>query len=190
MQMNTKPWMRGVGSRQFNQQAQVSTDQLSLSKSQYYELLELLVFNILLPARGMAHTLKAIQFELPMRQSVREQFIERLTIIRNQIVADVKLTNHNLLQESTGATSLNDPAIAPAQPSATQDSKGGDMVDLGKRGSKLKQFRHRYYRVIRILAVACLLILIARVAKLIRDRKLTPIILGYITRSRLFKLLF
>ena len=41
----------------------------------------------------MAATLKYLQKEVPMKSDIREQFMRRLTKIRNLVVADVALTN-------------------------------------------------------------------------------------------------
>lgn len=76
-----KPWLRGQASRNFG--AKVDSDKLPLSRSQYYELLEMLVFQVQLPWKGMASALSLVQVDLPMASHIKTQFVRRLTLIRN-----------------------------------------------------------------------------------------------------------
>jgi hypothetical protein len=54
--INSRPWLRGNASRTFGGGNNLE-DNLPLKNSQYYELLELLIFNIHLPNLGMSKTL-------------------------------------------------------------------------------------------------------------------------------------
>jgi hypothetical protein len=65
---------------------------LPLSKCEYYELLELLVFFIWLPSKGYDETMRELK-ELPMPKELRTAFEGRLADIRNTAVADLKITN-------------------------------------------------------------------------------------------------
>ena len=64
--LNSRPWLRGNASRIFGG-ANNSEDNLPLKNNQYYELLELLIFNIYLPNLGMSKTLSILQDEIPMQ---------------------------------------------------------------------------------------------------------------------------
>ena len=44
-----RPWLRGQGARKFGGDTSDPNDKLFLSNAQYYQLLELLTFNIYLP---------------------------------------------------------------------------------------------------------------------------------------------
>jgi hypothetical protein len=72
---------------------------LPLKNDQYYELLELLIFNIHLPNLGMSKTISILQDEIPMQKEIKDKFIERLVKIRNVVVADVQLTNGEEIKE-------------------------------------------------------------------------------------------
>ena len=52
-----------------------NNDLLPLSSQEYYELLELLIFNINLPNVGMAQTLKILQEDIPMHCKIKEQYV-------------------------------------------------------------------------------------------------------------------
>ena len=65
---------------------------LPLAKEEYYELLELLVFYILLPSKGYSETKRQMQ-QLPMPKSVREAFDQRLVDMRNTVVADLRISD-------------------------------------------------------------------------------------------------
>lgn len=71
--INSRPWLRGNASRTFG--AVNAEDTLPLKNSEYYELLELLTFNINLPNLGMSKTLQILQDEVPMQAEVKEMFV-------------------------------------------------------------------------------------------------------------------
>ena len=48
---------------------------MPLKNGQYYELLELLVFNIHLPNIGMSKTVSILQDEIPMQKEMKENFM-------------------------------------------------------------------------------------------------------------------
>lgn len=100
-QKNVRPWLRGQAAKTFNlhgDSVKTTSDDLPLSNCQYYELMELLIFHIHLPHLGMAQTLHILKNELPMHGKIKQQFIDRLGQIRNQVVADVQLTNGQEIQ--------------------------------------------------------------------------------------------
>lgn len=70
----------------------VNAKDLPLSKNEYYELLELLVFFIWLPSKGYDVTMRELR-DLPMPKELRSAFESRLGDIRNTAVADLKITN-------------------------------------------------------------------------------------------------
>ena len=82
----------------------VNAKDLPLSKSEYYELLELLVFFIWLPSKGYEETTREIR-DLPMPKELRAAFENRLIDIRNTAVADLKITNAEkiLTQKNTNS---------------------------------------------------------------------------------------
>lgn len=77
-----------------------------MSKQEYYELLELLIFFATLPDIGFKETKKLVK-QLPMPKKLQLSFLTRLTDIRNTIVADVKLTNEEkiLIKQSKQSVS-------------------------------------------------------------------------------------
>ncbi len=84
----------GMGSGSFGMS--VSKD-LPLSKEEYYELLELLVIYIWLPSKGYEDTVHSMK-ELPMPPKVRSAFEQRLIDIKNTVVADLKISNAELVR--------------------------------------------------------------------------------------------
>ena len=68
------------------------TKDLPLSKSEYYQLLELLVVYIWLPSKGYSITLQEMT-DLPMPQEIRLGLEYRLIDIKNTVVADLKISN-------------------------------------------------------------------------------------------------
>lgn len=83
----------GLGSGVFGMN--VAKD-LPLSKDEYYELLELLVIYIWLPSKGFEDTMYSMK-ELPMPPYVRSAFEKSLIDIRNTVVADLKISNAELV---------------------------------------------------------------------------------------------
>ena len=65
---------------------------MPLASHDYYTLVELIIFQIELPLYGMARAKATLQ-QMPLTNRVRDRFSERLTQIRNLVVADVQLTN-------------------------------------------------------------------------------------------------
>ena len=63
-----------------------------LASYEYFELVELLVFQISLPSKGLSIAHKVLQ-ELPLHKKIRAKFENRLKDIRNMAVADVVLSN-------------------------------------------------------------------------------------------------
>eukprot|EP00347_Sterkiella_histriomuscorum_P001446 403372009 len=110
------------GMRKFNNYSSSSSSSkdLPLTKSQFYELLELLIFNITLPDKGMKQTVQLLQ-ELPMPKHIKEAFGERLIEIRNMVVAEIKLSNEEELmlrkqyqqQKNNNQQSINQSAEDP-----------------------------------------------------------------------------
>ena len=78
----------GMGSGGFGH----NTRDLPLGKDEYYELMELLVFYVLLPSKGYKQILNDLK-ELPLTSEARKAFEKRLVDIRNTAVADLKLAN-------------------------------------------------------------------------------------------------
>lgn len=80
----------------------VNAKDLPLSKQEYYQLLELLVFFVWLPSKGYDETMRELR-ELPMPKDLRTAFEQRLGDIRNTAVADLKITNAEkiILMKST-----------------------------------------------------------------------------------------
>jgi len=80
---SSRPWLRGQGARTFGMSKSGfgssdfsdHSDKLPLSNPQYYQLLELLVFHVYLPSKGMSFTLSVLNDELPMKPSIKNQFI-------------------------------------------------------------------------------------------------------------------
>ena len=68
------------------------TKDLPLSKDEYYQLLELLVVYIWLPSKGYQETIVEMN-DLPMPHDIRESLENRLTDIKNTVVADLKISN-------------------------------------------------------------------------------------------------
>mmetsp|Transcript_13649 Transcript_13649/g.21369 ORF Transcript_13649/g.21369 Transcript_13649/m.21369 type:complete len:199 (-) Transcript_13649:166-762(-) len=129
---NPRPWITGTASKQFkpsigkfNSQNWKSGDELPLSKEQYYELLEIQVFNVLLPWKGLTETLRYLQKEVPMKHEIREQFKRRLARIRNSVVADVALTNNMEIEafQSKLNEEKQDEQAIPGQVAANEESK-------------------------------------------------------------------
>lgn len=65
---------------------------LPLTKSEYYELLELLIFYIMLPSKGFSQTVTEMK-DLPMPKEARLAFEQRLIDLRNTAVADLKISS-------------------------------------------------------------------------------------------------
>lgn len=87
-----RPWLRQSSLTAWGS-GSVEVDQLPLSKKQYLELAELLVFQIYLPGYGFARAQRAITEELPLGEKLRKKFKDRLLTHRNQVVAYVQVCN-------------------------------------------------------------------------------------------------
>lgn len=68
-----------------------SESDLPLASFEYYQLVELLIFQIVLPRNGMKDASVKLE-KLPMPARIRTEFEVRLSDLRNMVVADVKLT--------------------------------------------------------------------------------------------------
>ena len=91
-----------------------NTRDLPLSKEEYYELLELLVFYILIPSKGFEGALLELN-KLPMTKDMKKLFKKRLTEIRNTAIADLKITNH----ESINTSPYNNNNTVPSTQAST-----------------------------------------------------------------------
>ena len=80
---------------------------MPLASHEYYTLVELIIFQIELPLYGMARAKATLQ-QMPLTNRVRDKFSERLTQIRNLVVADVQLTNGEDLSMLTVAKKDDD----------------------------------------------------------------------------------
>ena len=70
--------------------------QLSLASYEYFQLVELLIFHIELPKKGLKDAFAKLQ-EMPLPSRIRTKFTDRLNELRNMVVADVQLQNKSNL---------------------------------------------------------------------------------------------
>ncbi|CDW88440.1 UNKNOWN [Stylonychia lemnae] len=163
-------YYRGLfgGMRGFNSytNAQQNKD-LPLSKDQYFKLLELLIFFVILPHLGMQHTFQQLK-ELPMPKHIKTAFEARLTDIRNVVVADIKLTNQeqllikgqdqksNKLQQQANQLNENgqQQSISPEEIQA-EIKQQQQMIQ--KEQQKLRQLQAK--RILRAIAGICVVVL-------------------------------
>ena len=71
---------------------------LPLASFEYFELIELLVFQIVLPSRGLSAAHRQLK-EVPLPKRISVQFENRLVDIRNVTVADVALSKGTIGEE-------------------------------------------------------------------------------------------
>lgn len=83
----------------------VNAKDLPLSKVEYYELLEVLIFYIMLPSKGFSHTVSEMK-DLPMPKEARQAFEKRLIDLRNTAVADLKISSAERLISLNSVPSL------------------------------------------------------------------------------------
>ena len=136
-----KPGFGGFGSSSL---ASAARD-LPLSKQEYYDLLELLVFYILLPSKGFTETKRQMQ-TLPMPKKVREAFEQRLVDMRNTVVADLKLTEEPQpapVEAPASHVVTEPPPAAPKKPEGRGQKIIFGLALLGLLYSLIKLGIHR-----------------------------------------------
>lgn len=151
---------------------------LPLGKDEYYELMELLVFYVMLPNRGFEGTMSSMK-ELPMPKDLRKTFEVRLVDLRNTAVADLKITNAeriiSLITPST-TNSIDETNTEDMSLKDTQLSASGGVVS-----SKSILTRKRIKIVIAIFA--CLAIIIS----LMKSGLLRKVLVDYLLKSRIMR---
>ena len=68
-----------------------------MSRNEYLQLVELLIFYVDIPARGMYKTLQVLR-SIPLTKPIRKQFESRLNELRNMAIADVQLQSGGKFQ--------------------------------------------------------------------------------------------
>lgn len=153
----------------------INAKDLPLSKDEYYELMELLVFYVMLPNRGFEGTMSSMK-ELPMPKDLRKTFEVRLVDLRNTAVADLKITNAeriiSLIAPSTTHDDTNKEDINHTQPLAR-----GVVVSSSKSILTRKRIK------IVIAIFACLAIMIS----LIKSGLLKKVLVDLILKSRIMR---